>query len=74
VRANEVLLYIRGGMKKMKISNDFKDKLESTIRNKNTKYTYIPGQLIQCKGTNMSWDCDSMVIMDLEVIIQENDK
>lgn len=58
--------------KKMKISNDFKDKLESTIRNKNTKYTYIPGQLIQFKGTNMSCVNPNKIIIkkaEKEVII-----
>ena len=39
--------------KKMKISDDFKNKLETTIGVRNTEYTYIPGQLIQFKGTNM---------------------
>lgn len=40
--------------KKMKISDDFKNKLETTLGVRNTEYTYIPGQLIQFKGTNMS--------------------
>lgn len=39
--------------KKMKISDDFKNKLETTLGIRNTEYTYIPGQLIQFKGTNM---------------------
>lgn len=39
--------------KKMKISDDFKNKLETTLGIKNTEYTYIPGQLIQFKDTNM---------------------
>lgn len=39
--------------KKMKISDDFKNKLETTLGIRNTEYTYIPGQLIQFKGTNI---------------------
>lgn len=58
--------------KKMKISNDFKDKLESTIGIKNTEYTYIPGQLLQFKGTNMSCVNPNKIIIkkaEKEVII-----
>ncbi len=40
--------------KKMKISDDFKFKMEATLGIKNTEYTYIPGQLIEFKGTNMN--------------------
>lgn len=40
--------------KKMKISDDFKSKMEATLGIKNTEYTYIPGQLIEFKGTNMN--------------------
>ena len=40
--------------KNMEMSSDFKKKLESTIDIKNVEYTFISGQLIQFKKSNIN--------------------